>query len=86
MSKARPTVPIMAFTPHKNTYFRLNLMWGIQPFLVKHSESIEDMINSVKTVMLSSSSIQGGQQIVLVCGFPIQDSQPANMALLYTIE
>ena len=86
MSKARPSVPILAFTPNTRTYYRLSLMWGIQPFLVKHSESIEDMINSVKTVMLSSSNIKGGQQIVLVCGFPIQDSQPANMALLYTID
>jgi pyruvate kinase len=86
MSKARPSVPILAFTPNTRTYYRLSLMWGIQPLLVKHSESIEDMIDSVKAVMLSSSNIKGGQQIVLVCGFPIQDFQPANMALLYTID
>jgi len=86
MSKARPSVPILAFTPNINTYFRLGLMWGIRPFLVKQSESIEDMISSVKAVILASSSIEAGQQIVLVCGFPIQDTQPANMALLYTID
>ena len=86
MSKARPSVPILAFTPNIKTYYRLGFMWGIHPFLVKHSESIEDMISSVKAAILASSSIKTGEQIVLVCGFPVQDTQPANMALLYTVE
>jgi pyruvate kinase len=86
MSKARPSVPILAFTPHITTYHRLNFLWGVHPYLVQHSDSIEKMISSVKKVMLSSSNLEAGQQIVLVCGFPIDDSQPANLALLYTID
>ncbi len=86
MSKARPSVPILAFTPNTNTYQRLALLWGIHPFNVKHSESIEDMLASVKAAMRASTSLTAGQQIVLVCGFPIQETQPANMALLFTID
>jgi pyruvate kinase len=86
MSKARPSVPILAFTPDINTYYRLGLMWGVQPFHVKHSETFEEMISSVKSVILATSTVKAGQQIVIVCGYPIQESLPANMALLYTIE
>ena len=86
MSKARPSVPILAFTPHITTYYRLGLLWGVQAYLVQHSDTIEKMISSVRAVMLSSSNIAAGQQIVLVCGFPIHDTQPANLALLYTID
>jgi pyruvate kinase len=86
MSKVRPSVPILAFTPNNSTYHRLGLLWGIYPFLVKHAESIEGMIASVNSAILTSSTIAAGQQIVLVCGFPIQETQPANMALLYTID
>src|SRR3972149_1790795 len=34
MSKSRPGVPIYAFTPNVETFRRLNILWGVTPFLV----------------------------------------------------
>lgn len=85
MSKVRPRVPILAFTPHIDTYQRMNLFWGVVPFLVPHAETIESMLHVVEAAMIASTPIKPGQQVVLICGFPIEQSKPANLALLHTV-
>ncbi|MGD0708118.1 MAG: pyruvate kinase [Anaerolineaceae bacterium] len=85
MSKTRPDVPIMAFTPNKNTYQRLGMYWGVDPFLISLANSVEEMLSMVEKEILSSTSIRAGQQIVLISGLPIQEMKKPNFALLHTI-
>jgi len=85
MSKARPRVPILAFTPEKRTYQKMGLYWGVTPFLVPFASSIETMLAHVETAMLTSSDIKSGEQIVLITGFPVGKMSEPNIALLYTI-
>lgn len=85
MSKARPHLPILAFTPDPNTYQRLGLYWGVYPNLIPQADTIEEMLQVVETAMVASSSIQAGQQVVVICGFPVSQIRPTNLALLYTI-
>lgn len=86
MSKARPNVPILAFTPDKNTYQYLAMLWGITPYLIPHAESIEEMISHVDTAVIEGSPVEAGQEIVLIAGFPIQKMVPPNLALLHTVQ
>ena len=85
MSKARPGVPILAFTPIECTYRQMSMMWGVTPHLVPHSETVEDMLAHVEAAIIAESSIQPGQEVVLIAGFPIGERGPANFALLHTI-
>ena len=85
MSKARPDVPIFAFTPELRTYHQLGIMWGVIPHFVPHAEMIEDMLKVVEATMIASTPIKSGQQVVLICGFPIASGCPANLALLHTV-
>lgn len=85
MSKARPRVPILAFTPNPQTYRRMGLFWGVQPHLVEHSNTLEEMIHVVEASMVTSALIRPGQQIVVICGFPVSASRPTNLALLHTV-
>lgn len=85
MSKARPEVPIFAFTPNLMTYRRLNILWGVTPFLAPFSSTVESMISSVETALLSSTNIKPGQQVVVISGFPVGTARPPNFALLYTV-
>jgi pyruvate kinase len=85
MSKIRPRVPIMAFTPHADTARRMTFMWGVRPQLVPFSNSLEEMINHVDTALMKSQVVQEGDQVVLVCGFPVGAMRPPNMALLHTV-
>jgi len=85
MSKTRPEVPIFAFTPNPTTFHRLNLLWGVTPFLVPFSSTVESMIASVEAALLSSTTVEIGKQVVVISGFPVGSSRLPNFALLYTI-
>lgn len=85
MSKVRPDVPIFAFTPIPRTYHRLGIMWGVIPHLVPQVDSIEEMTKVVEEAMILSTPVKSGQQVILICGFPISSGCPANLALLHTV-
>ncbi|MCZ2127269.1 MAG: pyruvate kinase [Anaerolineales bacterium] len=84
MSKARPSKQILAFTPEQTTLGQLSFLWGVRPNLVKFAKTMDDMLSEVDSVLLKSG-IHPGQQVVLVCGFPIGEQRPPNMALLHTV-
>lgn len=85
MSKARPRVPILAFTPEISTYHRMGLFWGVIPFLVPFATTVETMLAHVETAMMASSDLEPGQQIVMISGFPVGKMREPNFALLYTL-
>jgi len=85
MSKGRPCVPILAFTPVDETYHRLAIAWGVVPHHVPWADTVEDMIDHVERALKEKGAIQTGQQVVIVTGFPIRDFPQPNMALLHTI-
>jgi pyruvate kinase len=85
MSKSRPQVPVMAFTPEVTTYQRLGMIWGAIPYLVPFASTVETMIASVDAAILSSTPIQAGEQVVVISGFPVGTLRPPNFALLHTV-
>jgi len=85
MSKAMPRVPILGFTPDEATYHRMCFYWGVFPYLVPFSNSIEDMLAHVDAAMIASTPIKPGQQVVIISGFPVGASRLPNLALLYTV-
>ena len=86
MSYSRPSVPIVAFTPEAKTFNQLALSWGVIPNLVKKANSVEEMIERVRTACLAGGIVNHGQQIVLVASLPIGAMGPPNFTLLHTIK
>jgi pyruvate kinase len=85
MSKSRPSKRILAFTPLQETYNQLAFLWGVQPYLTSFANTMDDMIAHVDSALLAQSGIQLGQQVVLICGYPVGAQLPPNMALLHTV-
>jgi pyruvate kinase len=85
MAKTRPRVPILAFTSEERTYRRLTLAWGVQPRSVPLADTVEEMFHCVETALRDSGTVKPGQQVVLVCGFPIMEMRRPNMLLLHTL-
>jgi pyruvate kinase len=85
MSKARPEAPILAFTPDPDTYQRMGMYWGVESHLVQQVSTVEAMLQVVDTSLLNDTTIQAGQQVVLICGYPVQAVRATNMALLHTV-
>jgi pyruvate kinase len=63
----------------------MTLYWGVHPHLVPDVDTIEAMIAAVEQAIIKFTSIMPGQQVVLVCGYPVLQVRPTNMALLHTI-
>jgi pyruvate kinase len=85
LSKERPSVPIIAFTPNAEIYSRLALLWGVRPYLVPMADSVETMLLHVENALLRDSPVRYGQQVVLVAGMPIAHQGAANILLLHTV-
>jgi pyruvate kinase len=85
MSKVRPQVPILAFTPEQRTFQRLGLYWGVTPYLVPYASTVENMIDIVEQVMITSTPLQPGQQVVIITGLPVGAFRQPNFALLHTL-
>jgi len=85
VSKTRPPVPIFAFTPNEEVFTRLNIFWGVEPFLTKEVSTLEAMLEIIEKQILQTGLLKQGDQVVVVCGFPIGGFKPPNLALLYTL-
>lgn len=85
MSKARPDVPILAFTPEPLTFQQMGLYWGVNPLLVPYADTLETMIKHVETAIATATDLERGQQVILISGFPVGAFRQPNLALLYTL-
>ena len=85
MSKTRPQVPVIGLTPLPRTYQKMNLYWGVTPYLVPFANNVEEMIQTVEKALLTSSPVKNGDQVVILSGFPVGSFRLPNLALLHTI-
>lgn len=85
MSKARPDVPIFAFTPEIATFQQMGMLWGVTPFLVPYADTLEMMIKHLETAIATATDLESGQQVILISGFPVGAYRKPNLALLYTL-
>lgn len=85
MSKARPTMPIIALTPDMDTYQRLGLYWGVTPFLVPYATSVESMLSHIEAALIANTELSSGKQVVVIAGLPVGAMRPPNFTLLHTI-
>lgn len=85
MSKARPRVPILAFTPVQRSIGRMALYWGVTPHLVPMAASLREMVNQADTALTAAKWVEPGQQVVVISGFPVNTMRPPNMAYLHNV-
>ncbi|NIW44683.1 MAG: pyruvate kinase [candidate division Zixibacteria bacterium] len=85
MSKAMPRVPIIGFTPDEITYRRMAFYWGVHPNKIQFANTLEEMLTYVESAMIAKTPIKDGQQVVVICGFPVGGNRLPNLALLHTI-
>ena len=70
MSRIRPRIPMLAFTPEAHTRSRLSLAWGIETILVPMARHTDQMAQQVDKSLLDSGRVQEGDLVVIVAGSP----------------
>src|SRR5262249_47016232 len=68
ISKYRPKTATYAFASDRSVAARLNLLWGVQPVLLKAAGSTEEMVVNAERHMLKSYAAEPGDVIAIVAG------------------
>ena len=87
MSKFRPKVPIIALTPSSWVARRMNLMWGVQPFVLREAgEFHEQIVDRVDDFLLSKDIVREGDRLVILMGSPIYQRAKTNLLRVHRVQ
>jgi pyruvate kinase len=78
VSKARPHVPIFAFSPNETTRRRLALYWGVVPLSIDPLRDADAMVERANAFVLANGLGSPGDKIVIVFGAPVGVSGTTN--------
>jgi pyruvate kinase len=70
LSRIRPKLPMLAFTPVQATRSQLTLTWGIETFLVEPFRHTDQMAAQVDVSLLGNGRCVEGDTVVIVAGSP----------------
>jgi pyruvate kinase len=86
MSKFRPKVPIIALTPSSWVARRMNLLWGVQPFVLKDAgEFHEQIVDRVDDYLLAKDIVRPGDRLVILMGSPIYQRAKTNLLRVHRV-
>ncbi|MEA5535176.1 pyruvate kinase [Crocosphaera sp. XPORK-15E] len=85
-SKERPSVPVIAITPHVKVYHRLNLIWGVIPMLINDEvDSFEQLVNQAENCLIQKDLVLPGDKILIMAGIPTKKAKGTNFLKIHTI-
>ena len=85
LSKSRPPVAVIAFTPDEIVVRQLKLAWGVRPYRVDRSESNDAMIVHADHLLLQTNEAHLGDMIVVTMGSPVSVHGSTNVMKLHRI-
>ncbi len=85
VSKFRPGLPIIAFTPDKSGLARLALSWGVLPKYMKPLKGTDQMLHEVEKALLAEKIAKKGDHIVIISGSPLSTQAKTNFMKIHEI-
>lgn len=85
VSKFRPNVPIIAFTPYADIRNRMSLYWGVTPFMMRILSNTDEMIKEVEMSLFKAKIAKKGDVIVITASSPLMRQGKTNLMKLHAI-
>jgi pyruvate kinase len=85
LSKFRPAVPVIAFTPDRDVMARMSLFWGVTPKHMKSFDSIDLLIRKVEHVLIADRIVKKRDRIVIIASSPLPSNAKTNFMKLHEI-
>jgi pyruvate kinase len=85
VSLARPTVPIIAFSPNVKTRRRMSLFWGVVPREMPSLNDSDKLVDFATGDLMASGFASPGERVVMVFGAPIGVSGTTNSIRVHVI-
>jgi pyruvate kinase len=80
ISAHRPSVPIFALSPGKETVRRCSLMWGVQAASMRRHEITEELIADAARRVVELGWVQPGARVAITAGLP--SGRPGTTSLI----
>jgi len=84
ISAHRPTCPIYALSPGRETVRRCGLMWGVEAASMRRYEVTEDLVRAAAARVLELGWVKPGDRIGITAGLP--SGRPGTTSLLQITE
>ena len=84
-SKARPSMPVVAASPHEEVLRRAALYSGVIPLLVKPGGDTDEMIANATAAALEAGIVRPGDRVVVVAGVPVGRAGQTNLLKVETV-
>jgi pyruvate kinase len=68
ISRYRPHVPIIAFTPSPMVQRQLMLSWGVRPLLGERAENTDQMVADAIELAMRAGMLSGGDRVIVTAG------------------
>ena len=78
VSLARPSVPIIAYSPNEKTRWRMALYWGVVPRIMPAIHDTDALVDWCTGDLLAGGFGSPGERVVIVFGAPIGVSGSTN--------
>jgi pyruvate kinase len=85
VAQYRPRAPILAPTPHAETYRRLALVWGVTPLLNRSQPTTDDLLDEALSAALAAGRAQRGDTVVITAGVPVGRPGMTNLIKVETL-
>ena len=77
-SAFRPNANIFVFTSNKSLLNKINLVWGSKAYLYNKTNSTDETIADVETVLKANGHVKSGDIIIVLASMPIQEKARTN--------
>jgi len=70
LSRLRPQIPMLGFTPSAAIRRRMNLNWGVDGIIVERKKHTDELFLQVDEYLISTGKAQRGDKVIVIAGSP----------------
>jgi pyruvate kinase len=82
LARRRPLQPVLALTPDIKVARRMALVWGVEPRVAPHPDSVESMTQIALQAAAATGLAHTGQRMLILAGMPFGSPGSANILRL----
>ena len=86
ISKCRTSTHVAAFTPYEEVACRMNLYWGVRPYVLPFIENVDEVIDVVINSLKKKREVKRGDNIVFLMGIPAAEKGTTNLIKLHCVQ
>ena len=86
ISRYRPSVPVLVFTPEERVARQMQLLWGVDPVPVTdRPDTEEEVVAALEGRLKSAHLVKPGERLVILMGSRVGDRRPTNMMRIHQV-